>query len=34
MVGGNIVGGKPVEVTLIQVASLFSRGSEDKRRAS
>jgi len=33
-VGGNIVGGKPVEGTQIEVASLFSRGREDHRGAS
>jgi len=27
--GGNIVGGNPVEVTLMKVASLLSRGRED-----
>jgi len=34
VVGGNSVGGKRVEVTLMQVASLFSRGREDQRVAS
>jgi len=34
VVGGNIIGGKPVEVTLISVASLFSRGREDHMGAS
>ena len=30
MVGGNIVGGNPVEVTLIKDASLLRRGREDQ----
>ena len=34
MVGGNIVGGNPVEVTSMKVASLFSRGRDVQRRAS
>ena len=34
MDGGNIEGGNPVEVTLMKVASLFSRGREDQSGAS
>ena len=34
MVGGNIVGGKPVEVTPMKVASLFSSGRDDQSGAS
>ena len=34
MVGGNIVGGKPVEVTPMKEASLFSRGRDDHSGAS
>ena len=34
MVGRNIVGGNPVEVTLMKVASLFSRGRDDQSGAS
>ena len=33
MVGRNIVGGEPVEVTLMEVASLFSRERDDQRGA-
>ena len=34
MVGGNIVGGNPVEVTLMKAASRFSRRGEDPSGAS
>ena len=34
MVGGNIVGGNPVEVTPIKVASLFSSGRDVQSGAS
>jgi len=34
VVGGNIEGGNPVEVTLMKVASLLSSGREDQRGAS
>ena len=34
MVGGNIEGGNPVEVTPIKVASLLSRGRDDQSGAS
>jgi len=34
VVGGNIVGGNPVEVTPIKVASLFSRGRDVQIGAS
>ena len=34
MVGGNIVGGNPVEVTPMKVASLFSSGRDDQSGAS
>ena len=34
MVGGNIEGGNPVEVTPMQVASLLSRGRDDQSGAS
>ena len=32
--GGNIVGGNPVEVTPMKVASLFSSGRDDQSGAS
>jgi len=34
VLGGNIVGGNPVEVTLMKVVSLLSSGREDQRGAS
>ena len=34
MLGGKIVEGNPVEVTLMKVASLLSSGREDQRGAS
>jgi len=34
VVGGNIVGGNPVEVTSMKVASLFSSGRDDQSGAS
>ena len=34
MVGGNIVGGNPMEVTPMKVASLFSRGRDVQSGAS
>jgi len=34
VVGGNIVGGNPVEVTPIKEASLFSSGRDDQTGAS
>ena len=34
MSGRNIVGGNPVEVTVMKVASLLSTGREDHRGAS
>ena len=34
MVGGNIVGGNPVEVTRMKVASLLSSGRDDQSGAS
>ena len=34
MVGGKIVGGNPVEVTPMKVASLFSSGRDDQSGAS
>ena len=34
MFGGNIVGGSPVEVTPMKVASLLSSGREDQREGS
>jgi len=33
VVGGNIEGGNPTEVTLMKVASLFSRGRDDQSGA-
>jgi len=33
-VGGNIVGGNPLEVTPLKVVSLFSRGRDDQIGAS
>jgi len=34
VVGGNIVGGNPVEVTPMKVASLLGRGRDDQSGAS
>jgi len=34
VVGGNMVGGNPVEVTLMKVASLFNRGRDVQSGAS